>query len=63
MLIKKRFIVCIFVLFCFLLGLNLVNAETDEYINNISNFEENMSLDDNYDDFSVSQENNNIQNF
>ena len=63
MLIKKRFIVCIFVLFCFLLGLNLVNAETDEYINNISNFEENMSLDDNYGDFSVSQENNNIQNF
>lgn len=63
MLIKKRFIVCIFVLFCFLLGLNLVNAETDDYINNISNFEENMSLDDNYGDFSVSQENNNIQNF
>lgn len=63
MLIKKRFIVCI-VVFVFMFSLNLVNAGTDDCMNkNVSNFEENCSLDDSYDDFSFNLEDNNIQNF
>ena len=63
MLIKKRFIVCIIV-FVFMFGLNLVNAETEGCMNkNVSNFEENISLDDNYDDFSFNLEDNYVQNF
>lgn len=63
MLIKKRFIVCIIV-FVFMFGLNLVNAETEGCMNkNVSNFEENISLDDNYDDFSFNLEDNHVQNF
>lgn len=45
-------------------GLNLVNAETEGCMNkNVSNFEENISLDDNYDDFSFNLEDNYVQNF
>lgn len=63
MLIKKRFIVCIIVS-VFMFGLNLVNAETEGCMNkNVSNFEENISLDDNYDDFSFNLEDNYVQNF